>query len=258
MKVTEIARIENYEPAEDLLDGRIVMITGAGDGIGAALAKAVGRSGGTAILVGRTTAKLEKVYDAIVDAGGPRPAIFVMDFETAGAEQYDQLSDAIAETYGRLDGLVHNAGILGELTPIEHYDVLTWQRVLHVNLTAPFILTRAMLPFLRRSEDASLIFTSSGVGRKGRGFWGAYAVSKFGTEGLMETMSDELGESTPIRANAVNPGATRTNMRATAFPAEDPNRLATAEDILGTYLYLLGPDSRDVNGRSFDAQPPQA
>ena len=253
--MTEIAHVKDYEPTADLLEGRVVMITGAGDGIGAALAKAVAGCGGTAILVGRTTAKLETVYDAIVEAGGPRPAIFVIDFETAGAAQYDQLGDAIAETYGLLDGLVHNAGILGELTPIEHFDVLTWQRVLHVNLTAPFILTRSMFPFLRRSEDASVIFTSSGVGRKGRGFWGAYAVSKFGTEGLMETLADELGESTPIRANAINPGATKTSMRATAFPAEDPDQLRTAEEIMGTYLYLLGPASRDVNGRSFDAQP---
>lgn len=256
--MNEISRIDDYRPAEGLLKDRVVLVTGAGDGIGAALSVAAAGLGATVVLHGRTTAKLESVYDRIEAAGGPRPGIFVMDLETAGADQYDQLLAAVDGEYGRLDGLVHNAGILGERTPIEYYDVVTWQRVLHVNLTAPFILTRAMYPLLRQSTDASVIFTSSGVGRRGRAFWGAYAVSKFGTEGLMETLADEVGTGQPLRFNAVNPGATRTAMRAQAYPAEDPATLRTAEEILPLYLYLLGPDSRGDNGRTFDAQPAPA
>ena len=256
--MTTIARIDDYQPAAGLLQDRIVLISGAGDGIGAALARAAGGLGATVVLLGRTTAKLEAVYDDIVTAGSPQPGIFVMDLAAAGPEQYDQLGQAVAQTYGRVDGLVHNAGILGERTPIEHYDVATWQQVLHVNLTAPFVLTRTLFPFLRESEDASVIFTSSGVGRQGRAFWGAYAVSKFATEGLMETLADEVGAGQHLRFNAINPGATRTAMRAQAYPAEDPDTLRTPEEILGTYLYLLGPDSRAENGRSFDAQPPRS
>lgn len=256
--MNEIAHIEEYQPRPGLLEGRVILITGAGGGIGSALAQATASLGATVILLGRTTPKLERVYDEIVEAGSPRPGIFVMDLAEAGAEQYDQLGEAIDREYGRVDGLIHNAGILGERTPIEQYDVLTWQRVLHINLTAPFILTRALFPFLRRSEDASVIFTSSGVGRRGRAFWGAYAVSKFGTEGLMETLADEVIPGQNLRFNAVNPGATRTSMRAQAYPAEDPATLKTPEEITGVYLYLLGPDSRGVNGRSFDAQPPAA
>ena len=256
--MNEIAHIEEYQPRPGLLDGRVILITGAGGGIGSALAKATAGLGATVVLLGRTTSKLERVYDEIIEAGAPRPGIFVMDLAAAGAEQYDQLGEAIDGEYDRIDGLVHNAGVLGERTPIELYDVLTWQRVLHVNLTAPFILTRALYPFLRRSEDASVVFTSSGVGRRGRAFWGAYAVSKFGTEGLMETLADEVIPGQQLRFNAVNPGATRTAMRAQAYPAEDPATLKTPEEIMGVYLYLLGPDSRGVNGRSFDAQPPDA
>ncbi len=252
----DIAWIEDYQPADTLLTGRIVLVTGAGDGIGAALSRATAALGATVVLLGRTTAKLEAVYDEIVAAGSPEPGIFVMDLETAGPEQYDQLGTAVEQTYGRLDGLVHNAGILGERTPIEYYDVATWQRVLHVNLTAPFILTRALFPLLRQSQDASVIFTSSGVGRSARAFWGAYAVSKFGIEGLMEILADEVSTGQNLRFNAVNPGGTRTAMRAAAFPGEDPETLRRPEEILTPYIYLLGPDSRDVNGASYDAQPP--
>jgi len=247
-------KLEDYRPAADLLHGRVILITGAGDGIGAALARACAKYGATVVLLGRTQAKLETVYDDIVARDGPRPGIFVMDLERSGPEQYEQLVDAVRDTYGKLDGLVHNAGILGDRSPIEYYDVATWHRVLHINLTAPFILTRSLFPLLRRSADASVVFTSSGVGRTGKPFWGAYAVSKFGTEGLMQVLASEVEGGTQIRSNAVNPGATRTAMRKQAYPGEDPADLREPEEIVGPYLFLLGPDSRDVNGQSLDAQ----
>ena len=245
---------ESYEPSPDLLADRHILITGAGDGIGAALSKACAAHGATVVLLGRTQSKLERVYDQIVDAGHPRPGIFVMDLERAGPDDYDQLTGAVMEAYGKLDGLVHNAGILGDRSPIEHYDVATWQRVMHINLTAPFVLTRTLFHLLRRSDDASVIFTSSGVGRIGKPFWGAYAVSKFGTEGLMQVLASEVEGSSNIRANAINPGPTRTAMRRAAYPGEDPESLKTPEEILGPYLFLLGPDGKNLNGRSLDAQ----
>lgn len=249
-----IESIDQYQPSANLLAGRHVLVTGAGSGIGAALAAACAAHGATVILLGRTQKKLEIAYDRIVRAGGPQPGIFVMDLESAGPEQYDQLATAIMDSYGKLDGLVHNAGILGDRSPIEHYDIPTWHRVMHVNLTAPFILTRSLFHLLRRSDDASVIFTSSGVGRVGKPFWGAYAVSKFGTEGLMQVLASEVEGSTNIRANAINPGPTRTSMRKAAYPGEDPESLKGPDEIVGAYLFLLGPDSRAINGQSVDAQ----
>jgi len=191
------------------------------------------------------------VYDAIVADGGPEPTIAVVDFAKAPGDDYQALADGILADFGRLDGLLHNAGILGYLAPLEHYEVQTWLEVMHVNLNAPFILTQALLPALRNAADAVVVFTSSGVGRKGRALWGAYAASKFGTEGLMQTLADELDT---LRINCINPGKTRTAMRRAAYPAEDPGTLKTAADIMPTYLYLLGPDSQGVSGQSLDCQ----
>jgi len=247
-------KFTEYTAPEGLLRDRVILVTGAGSGIGRALAKAAAGLGATVILHGRSVRKLEALYDEIGAAGCPEPAIFPLDLARARGEDYDRLSGAIEEQWGRLDGLVQNAGILGSRTPIEHHDVAEWQRVLHVNLTAPFILCRCLLPLMYKSDDASVIFTSSGVGRRGKAYWGAYAVSKFGIEGLNQVLADELENKPGIRVNAVNPGPTRTAMRAAAYPAEDPMRLKTPEEILGVYLYLLGPDSRGTSGASFDAQ----
>lgn len=249
-----VERISPYDARADLLANRVILVTGAGAGIGRALARRAAGLGATVILHGRAVSRLESVYDEICTAGDPEPAIFPLDLARAKGEDYDRLSGAIEEQWGRLDGLVNNAGILGSRTPIQHHDVAEWQRVLHVNLTAPFVLCRCLLPLLLSSEDASVIFTSSGVGRTGKAYWGAYSVSKFGVEGLSQVLAEELESKPGIRVNAVNPGPTRTAMRAAAYPAEDPGRLKTPEEILGVYLYLLGPDSRGVSGRSFDAQ----
>jgi NAD(P)-dependent dehydrogenase (short-subunit alcohol dehydrogenase family) len=247
-------KFTQYTAPADLLRDRVIQVTGAGSGIGRALARAAAGLGATVILHGRSVRKLEALYDEIRSAGHPEPAIFPLDLARAKGEDYDRLSGAIEEQWGRLDGLVQNAGILGSRTPIEHHDVAEWQRVLHVNLTAPFILCRCLLPLMLKSDDASVIFTSSGVGRRGKAYWGAYAVSKFGIEGLNQVLADELENKPGIRVNAVNPGPTRTSMRAAAYPAEDPMQLKTPEEILGVYLYLLGPESRGTSGGSFDAQ----
>jgi NAD(P)-dependent dehydrogenase (short-subunit alcohol dehydrogenase family) len=159
----------------------------------------------------------------------------------------------LEQEFGRLDGLVLNASIIGDRFSIEQYDAATWQQVMHVNVTAAFALTQVCLPMLQKSEDASVIYTSSGVGRTGRAFWGAYAVSKFATEGLSQVLADEHRHGN-LRVNCVNPGATRTKMRLAAFPGEDRDALKRPEDVLPTYIYLLGPDSRGVTGQSLDAQ----
>jgi NAD(P)-dependent dehydrogenase (short-subunit alcohol dehydrogenase family) len=241
-----------YSPAPNALDGRIILITGASDGIGKAVALACAAHRATVILHGRNVRRLESTYDAIVAAGGKRPSILHLDFEKAGPAEYETLSHAIDKEFGRLDGLVHNAAMLGERAPIEHHDVPKWLRTMHVNVNAPFILTRYCLPLLKRSGDASIIFTSSGIVQRPRAYWGAYLPSKWATDGLMHMLADEL-EKDHIRANSINPGPVRTNLRLQAYPAEDRSTLKAPEEIVNAYLFLLGPESKSVNSQTLDA-----
>ncbi|SDK83186.1 NAD(P)-dependent dehydrogenase, short-chain alcohol dehydrogenase family [Franzmannia pantelleriensis] len=248
----------DYQARPDLLNGRVILVTGAGDGIGREAAKAYAAHGATVILLGRTVAKLEAVYDEIEAAGSPQPAIFPLNFEGATLKDFHDMAETLDKEFGRLDGVLHNAGLLGRLTPFEQYDPALWEQVMQVNANGPVWMTQALLPLLLSSDDASLVFTSSSVGRKGRAYWGAYAVSKFATEGFMQVLAEEFVNHPGIRINSLNPGATRTQMRKTAYPGEDPNGLRRPSDIMPTYLWLMGPDSRGVTGQQIDAQPPRS
>ena len=245
---------KDYQASPDLLKDRIILVTGAGAGIGAAAAKSFAAHGATVILLGRTTRKLEEVYDAIEAAGYPQPAIYPMNLEGASAEDYVNLAETIEKEFGRLDGILHNASMLGTLTPLSQYDLKQWGKVMQVNLHAPYLMTRACLELLKKSDDASVVFTSSSVGRKGRAYWGAYGITKAAIENMMQIWADELETNTNIRINSLNPGATRTTMRAKAYPGEDPNTLPKPEEIMAAYLYLIGPDSKGLTGQQFDAQ----
>lgn len=243
-----------YEYPDDVLTGQIILITGATDGIGKALALKAANLGAQVILHGRNVKKLEKVYDEIEAIGGaPRPSIAVLDLASANSESYIALAGSVEQEFGRLDGLVLNASILGERYSIEQYDAVMWQRVMHVNVTSAFAMTQVLMPMLQRAFDPSVIYTSSGVGRTGKAFWGAYAVSKFATEGLSQVLADEHRKG-KLRSNCINPGATRTDMRLAAYPAEDRDKLKRPQEILAPYIFLLGPDSRGVTGQSIDAQ----
>ncbi|WP_445157681.1 YciK family oxidoreductase [Halomonas sp. E14] len=248
----------DYQAPSHLLEDRIILVTGAGDGIGREAALSFARHGATVVLLGRTIAKLEKVYDEIEAFGGPQPAIFPLNLEGATLKDYHDMAETLDKEFGRLDGLLHNAGLLGRITPFEQYNPELWEQVMQVNINGPIWMTQALLPLLKSSRDASVVFTSSSVGRKGRAFWGAYAVSKFATEGFVEVLADELEHLGTIRVNSLNPGATRTKMRANAYPGEDPDTLRSAAEIMPTYLWLMGPDSHGHNGQRFDAQPPRA
>ncbi|MCK2183193.1 YciK family oxidoreductase [Halomonas getboli] len=247
----------DYEAPRGLLDGRVILVTGAGDGIGRAAALSYARHGATVVLLGRTIAKLEAVYDAIESEGLPQPAIFPLNFEGATLKDFHDMAEALGKEFGRLDGILHNAGLLGRITPFAQYDPALWEQVMQVNINGPIWMTQALLPLLEASPDASVIFTSSSVGRRGRAYWGAYSVSKFATEGFMEVLADEVEHLGTLRINTLNPGATRTAMRQSAYPAEDPGTLRTPEEIMPTYLWLMGPDSRGHSGERFDAQPPR-
>ena len=243
-----------HTPTPEELAGRVIAITGASGGIGRAVALACARHQANVILIGRNAAKLESVHAEIEAAALPEASIAVLDLEQAVARDYDQLADALLARYGRLDGLLHNAGVLGTLTPIEQYDVPTWCRVMHINVTAAFALTQVLLPALKHSPDASVVFTASSVGRQGRAYWGAYAVSKSAVEGLAQVLSAELEGISHVRVNTLNPGRARTNMRRQAYPAENIETLPAPESLTDAYVALLGPASRAVTGQAFDAQ----
>jgi NAD(P)-dependent dehydrogenase (short-subunit alcohol dehydrogenase family) len=244
----------DYAPPADLLAEKVIVVTGAGDGIGAAVARSLAAHGASLVLVGRTIKKLEAVYDAIEAGGGATPALFPLDLLRATPDDALRLAQGIDDTFGRLDGLLHNASLLGQMSPIGHYEPQTWLEVMQVNVNAAFLLTTSLLPLLDRGRDARVVFTSSGVGRKGRAHWGAYAVSKFATEGLMQVLADETEDAGRIKVLCINPGATRTSMRAAAYPGEDPETLRTPDAIAPAYLYAFGPEGASLHGQTADAQ----
>ncbi|MFC3120124.1 YciK family oxidoreductase [Agaribacter flavus] len=243
----------SFESHEKSLENKVILVTGAGDGIGKEAAIKYAKCGARVILLGKTTEKLEHVYDNILELGGKQPSIVPLDLSGATLSHYEGLADTIASEYGRLDGILFNASILGNLCPFGQIKESEFDEVIQVNVKSQFLIVKAMLPILKMSPAASVVFTSSSVGSKGRAFWSTYSVSKFATEGMMQTLADEYKNS-HIRFNSINPGATRTNMRAKAFPAEDPSELKTPSQIMPTYVYLMDDVSRGINGQLLHCQ----
>lgn len=246
--------ILNYTPTNDSLADKIILVTGAGDGIGKVASLTYAKCGATVLLLGKTESKLEAVYDEIESLGLATPAILPMDLEKASFAQMNELATLIQKEFGRLDGVLHNAGVLGALTPLEMYDPITFEQVMHVNATAVFMLTQALFPLLVSAPSGSVVFTSSGVA-KVRPFWGAYALSKQMIEGMSTIFTEETKNHTALRFNCINPGATRTNMRAHAFPGENPLTLKTPEDIMPAYVYLMTDMASGIKGQVIHCQP---
>lgn len=232
------------------LQDRVILVTGALEGLGRAVSLACAAEGATVILSSFDQADLEPVYDQILDAGHPEPAILPLNLETATESDFIAAANVIGDTFGRLDGLVHCAASAPFLSRIDDYDASEWERVIRVNLNAPFMLTQACLPLLRLAEDASIVFTADRVGRQGLAYWGAYAAAKFGIEGLMQVLAEETRESGRIRVNSLDPGVLRTAMRASLYPGEDPNSHPDPATVADAYVQLLGPEGRGLTGRA--------
>jgi len=241
--------MENYQPNPALLAGRIILVTGAAEGIGCAVAMACARYGATLVLSDREQRNLGPLYDELEAGGAPEPAILPLDLERMDNKGLQWVPELIGRELGRLDGLVHCAAFAPFLSRIDDYDATEWERVLRINLTAPFLLTQACLPLLRAADDASVIFTLDRIGRRGAAYWGAYCAAKFGIEGFMQTLAEETRDSSNIRVNGIDPGVVRTGLRARLYPGEDPSRLPGAETVTRSYLYLLGPDAVGITGR---------
>ena len=229
------------------LKDKVILVTGANRGFGLAITMDLSKAGATVIMLGRDLGSLEYAYDAVVNAGYKEPILYPLDLEGATPENYQELQDNVLEKFDKLDGLIHNAAILGVQMPIEQYDIKLWYSTLQINLSAPFMLTQFLIPALVKSEDARILFLSSSVGREARAYWGAYSVSKFGIEGFAKTLSEEL-EKTNISVNTVNPGKLRTEMRRTAYPAEDSSTVPMPEEKSAAIVYLLSSLSPKMNG----------
>jgi NAD(P)-dependent dehydrogenase (short-subunit alcohol dehydrogenase family) len=223
----------------DSFDGRYCLITGSSRGIGLAAARSIARRGAAVILHGRDSLRLRAECEKLRDPSRHR----YVTADLAKVEEVLYLADEVSRRQGRLDVLIHCAGELGPRVPVGEYPPDEWNRVLQVNLTAPFLLTRNLRLALRQGENPTVVFVSSGAGRSGKPGWGAYAVSKFGLEGLAQVLAAEL-EPEGIRVNTVDPGPTRTRMRARAYPDEDPLTLPTPEEITPVFVHLATPDCR--------------
>jgi len=244
----------HYQAPDDLLKDRIIMITGAADGLGRSMALSFARHGASTILLDKHVKNLESLYDEIEANDFPQAAIYPLDLEGASADDYETMAENIEREFGRLDGLIHNAAIMGPITPMQLYDSQAWYKVMQVNLYAPFLINQSCLPLLNESDDSRILFVSDACGHQGSAYWGAYGASKAGLENMMQTLADELESNTPIKVNSIDPGNIRTTMRAFAYPGEDPNSLPTAEEVLPGFLFLMGKDSKQYNGQSFMAE----
>ena len=240
--------LKNYRPRPDLLKGRVILVTGASRGIGRVAALTFAAHGATVVLHGRDVATLEKVYDEIETNSRPQPAAIPLDLDKATTRDYDALAYAIESQLGRLDGILHNAAHVEKLAPLEQQSAEEWNRMLRINLVAPFALTQACARLLKPSADASVIFTLESHGHAPAAFWGGYAVSKAGVEALMKIQAAEWQASPNLRANAVLPGPVASPSRAKTHPGEVAASQRQPEELMPTYLYLIGPDSREVSG----------
>ena len=240
----------DYIPHKDEFNDKIYLVTGANRGFGLAITMELARAGATVIMLGRDLGSLEHAYDAVVYAGYKEPILYPFDLEGAAPEDYQELQENVMEKFEKLDGLIHNAAILGAQMPIEQYDIKLWYSTLQINLSAPFMLTQFLIPLLSKSNDARILFLSSSVGREAKAYWGAYSVSKFGIEGLAKTLAEEF-EKTKISVNTLNPGKLRTEMRRTAYPAEDSSSIPLPEEKSSAVAYLVSSSSPKINGQQF-------
>ena len=237
----------DYQITTGELKNKVILVTGANRGFGKAMTLDLAKAGATVIMLGRDLGSLEAAYDEVVDAGYQDPILYPFDLEGATPEHYEQLQADIFASFGQLDGLIHNAGIIGAMMPIEQYDIKLWYSTMQINVNAPFMLTQFLIPALNKSTDARILFLSSSIGREARAYWGAYGVSKFAIEGMSKTLSEEL-EQTNIRVNSLNPGKMRTEMRRTAYPAENADKNPLPEDKSSAIVYLMSKESANLKG----------
>ena len=240
--------LKDFQPPAKHLEDRVILITGASRGIGKAVALECARLGATVLLVAKDLKRLEHTYDEIVALKAPQPAILNIDLEVASADDYQAIADSIEKEFGKLDGLLHNAGRVGGLTPLQNIEIQTWSKLITLHLHAPFLLSRACIPLLKNSQDPTILFT---VDETNKAYWGAYGVSKFGQVSLLKILADELDGDKKIRVNGVHPGIVRTDLRTHNYPGINPNEFPAPETITAPFVYFLGIDSKGITSEIY-------
>jgi NAD(P)-dependent dehydrogenase (short-subunit alcohol dehydrogenase family) len=241
-------KLKDFQPSQGYLKNRVILITGASRGIGKAVALECARLGATVLLVAKDLKRLEHTYDEILALNAPQPAILNIDLEIAGADDYQTMADSIEKEFGKLDGLLHNAGRVGGLTPLQNIEIQTWSKLITLHIHAPFLLSRACIPLLKNSQDPAILFT---VDEANKAYWGAYGVSKFGQVGLLKILADELDGDKKIRVNGVHPGVVRTDLRTHNYPGINPNEFPSPETVTTPFIYFLGADSKGTSSEIY-------
>ncbi len=249
-----MSAVLSRSPVIDSLRERVVLVTGATGGLGAPLARACAAQGAVVVLHARVVRKIEALYDEIVAAGHPEPIILPLDLAKASADDFGNVASALQGQLGRLDGIVHTAALLGSLGPMEHQSFDSWLSLLRVNVAAPMGLTRALMPLLDASPDASVVLTLDDRGEAPRAYWGGYAVTKAAVSALARELADEWENRDHLRINAVVPGPIHSPLRGRTHPGEDKSALPAPDALVPLYLHLLAGQAKADSGRLFDAQ----
>ena len=227
----------------NLLKNKNILITGASNGIGKSLSENLSKYGANVIMLSRNENALDAIYDSLKKKYQTNPCILKCDLENIDDEKSQEIANIISKNYQNLDSIIHNAAILEKMSDIESFDLQTWDKVMRINLTSAFILSKYLIPLMKSSTTPRIIFTTSSVGKKGKAFWGAYSVSKAGVNALSDILSDELESISNIKVFNFDPKATKTNMRAMAYPAEDPSANKNPDQLINYYLWMLSEKS---------------
>ena len=233
--------LDNYK--RNFLKNKNILVTGASRGIGRTLSINLSKYGANIIMLGKNEELLDQTYDEIKDLYDTNPLIIACDLNNLDENKAEEIASVIFEEYKHLDALINNAGILSKMSLIESFDLKTWEKVLKINLTSAFLLSKYTIPLLKNSKIPRIIFTSSSVAKKGKAYWGAYSVSKAGIKALSEIISDELESISKFKIFNFDPKATQTEMRSLAYPAEDPALVKKPEELIKYYLWMLSGES---------------
>ena len=236
---------QQFQAKKDSFTDKVIMVTGAADGIGKAVTIALAEHGATVLMLDRKSRHLEKLFDEIVERGFQEPIILPVDLMEITPESATELAQAIHNDIGQLDGLLHNAAELGSPSPLDQYDMEYWNAVMHTNLQAPYFLTRALLPLLKQEYTTNVLFTTADVGRDPAAYWGAYSIAYAGLEAQMTIWAEELDAVSNINVNSIDPGPVRTSFRRRSHPGESQQSLTTPQSITPAYLKLLNVDNQD-------------
>lgn len=252
ISLQKIPDLKSYAPKKDFLSNKLIIITGATDGIGKALAYSCAKFGAQLLLLGKNDNGLKLLHDDLSKLSKVCHQTYSIDFSLAGESDYIKFSEYIVEEYKEIDSLVLNAGYMEAMQGMRNFQLDTWLKTITINQHAPFMLAKCCIPLLERSNDPSIVFSTHECSKA---YWGAYGTAKSAQVGMMKILANELDGDKPIRVNGVDPAPVRTKLRLTSFPGINPEKFAAPDKVIAPYLYFIGPDSKGVTGMNYKLNP---